>query len=64
MFEVVNERKSHSDDSITLPMLEIYNDNFRDLIATEDRGKRAPNLEIRKHVTRGISKCSLCIRHN
>lgn len=50
-FEIAGERNSHYDVSITVSILEIYNDNFRDPIAIDGLAKRVPDLEIRNAVS-------------
>lgn len=50
-FEIDDEPKSHSDISIIMSILEIYNEYLRDLISTKGGAKRNSELEIRNTVS-------------
>eukprot|EP00737_Agarophyton_chilense_P001958 gb/GEZJ01002213.1/.p1 GENE.gb/GEZJ01002213.1/~~gb/GEZJ01002213.1/.p1 ORF type:complete len:1391 (-),score=212.35 gb/GEZJ01002213.1/:830-4864(-) len=49
LFQIAKERSEHSDIRISVSMLEIYNENLRDLILL-DSNANAPKLEIRRDV--------------
>lgn len=55
LFDITDERQAHFTVRISLSMLEIYNENLRDLILPEEKVSNAPKLEIRKDGSAGSS---------